>query len=140
MRDGEVPGLSIVVIHDRRIAWHQAYGVANAELRVPLTENAMFESASLTKPVFAPSRASHRREAFASTAPTILTPFDVYVIVGKRPCDFDLGVTPRPFLPRDSRESRSVGPRTRHRTRRDSRATLADPECVAVGARRVRGR
>jgi CubicO group peptidase (beta-lactamase class C family) len=53
MRDGEVPGLSIVVIHDRRIAWHQAYGVANAELGVPLAENAMFESASLTKPVFA---------------------------------------------------------------------------------------
>jgi len=53
MQEGEVPGLSIVVIHEGRVAWHEAFGVANADTRAPLTHDAMFESASLTKPVFA---------------------------------------------------------------------------------------
>jgi len=53
MSEGEVPGLSVVLIRDGRIAWHRAYGMANAETRAPLTERAVFESASLTKPVFA---------------------------------------------------------------------------------------
>jgi CubicO group peptidase (beta-lactamase class C family) len=53
MREGEVPGLSIVLIRDSKIAWHRAYGLANAETRAPLTERTVFESASLTKPVFA---------------------------------------------------------------------------------------
>jgi CubicO group peptidase (beta-lactamase class C family) len=44
MRDGRVPGLSLVLIHDREIAWERAYGVA---------DDAIFESASLGKPVFA---------------------------------------------------------------------------------------
>lgn len=53
MHDGEVPGLSLVVIRDGRVAWHQAYGVANAATRAPLTDRAVFEAASLSKPVFA---------------------------------------------------------------------------------------
>lgn len=53
MKEGGVPGLSIVVIHEGRVAWHEAYGVANAETRAPLTEDALFESASLSKPIFA---------------------------------------------------------------------------------------
>ena len=53
MAEGEVPGLSIAVIHRGRIASHQAYGLANAETRAPLTERTIFESASLAKPVFA---------------------------------------------------------------------------------------
>lgn len=44
MRDGRVPGLSIVLIRDRKIAWERAYGVSG---------DAIFESASLGKPVFA---------------------------------------------------------------------------------------
>ncbi len=53
MREGDVPGLSIVVIRDRRVAWERAFGVANAETRAPLRRDAIFESASLGKPVFA---------------------------------------------------------------------------------------
>jgi len=53
MTAGEVPGLSIVVIRGGKIAWHRAYGVANAETDAPLTDRTIFESASLTKPVFA---------------------------------------------------------------------------------------
>jgi len=53
MRAGEVPGLTMVVIRNHRIASHQAFGVANRETREPLTEHHVFEAASLTKPVFA---------------------------------------------------------------------------------------
>jgi len=53
MSEGEVPGLSVVLIRDGRIAWHRAYGMANAETGAPLTEGAVFEAASLAKPVFA---------------------------------------------------------------------------------------
>src|SRR5688572_6603175 len=53
MQEGEVAGLSIVVIENGRIGWHRAFGVSNAETGEPLTEEAVFEAASLTKPVFA---------------------------------------------------------------------------------------
>lgn len=53
MREGDVPGVSIVVIRNSRIEWHRAFGVANAETRAPLSSRSIFESASLTKPVFA---------------------------------------------------------------------------------------
>lgn len=53
MTAGEVPGLSIAVIHRGRIAAHQAYGFANADTRAPLDDRTIFESASLGKPVFA---------------------------------------------------------------------------------------
>jgi CubicO group peptidase (beta-lactamase class C family) len=42
-----------VLIRDSRIAWHHAYGLANAETGEPLTDRTVFEAASLTKPVFA---------------------------------------------------------------------------------------
>ena len=53
MQEGEVPGLGIVVIENGRIASHRDFGVANAETREPLTEEHIFEAASLTKPLFA---------------------------------------------------------------------------------------
>jgi CubicO group peptidase (beta-lactamase class C family) len=53
MREGDVPGLSIVVIRDRRIASERAFGVASAGTRAPLARDAIFEAASLAKPVFA---------------------------------------------------------------------------------------
>ncbi len=53
MGKGDVAGLSIVVIRRGTIASEKAYGFANAETRAPLTEQAIFESASLGKPVFA---------------------------------------------------------------------------------------
>jgi CubicO group peptidase (beta-lactamase class C family) len=53
MREGDVPGLSIVLIGDSKVVWHRAYGFANAGTRAPLNDRSVFESASLTKPVFA---------------------------------------------------------------------------------------
>jgi CubicO group peptidase (beta-lactamase class C family) len=53
MREGEVPGVSIAVIERGKIAWRQTYGVANAQTGARLGDCAIFESASLGKPVFA---------------------------------------------------------------------------------------
>ncbi|HEY0156870.1 MAG TPA: serine hydrolase domain-containing protein [Thermoanaerobaculia bacterium] len=53
MRDGGVPGLSMVLIRDGEVAWERAFGVANADTGARLTAEAIFESASLAKPVFA---------------------------------------------------------------------------------------
>ena len=53
MVEGDVAGLSIVVIRGGTIASDKAYGFANTETRAPLTGQAIFESASLGKPVFA---------------------------------------------------------------------------------------
>ena len=53
MAKGDVPGLAIVTIRHGKIDRPRAYGVANAETRQPLAPDAVFESASLTKPVFA---------------------------------------------------------------------------------------
>ena len=53
MSEGEVPGLSIVLIRDGRIYWQGGFGVKNAEKKSPLDGAAVFETASLTKPVLA---------------------------------------------------------------------------------------
>ncbi|MDQ3749664.1 MAG: beta-lactamase family protein [Acidobacteriota bacterium] len=53
MRDGEVPGLSIAVIRDAKIVWQQSFGVANSATNQPVSDDTIFEAASLSKPVFA---------------------------------------------------------------------------------------
>src|SRR4051812_34035641 len=53
MREGDVPGVAIVAIHGSRITWHRNFGLANAETHQPLGDESIFETASLSKPVFA---------------------------------------------------------------------------------------
>ena len=53
MRAGDVPGLSIAVIENARLAWQKDFGVANASTKQPVTATTVFEAASLSKPVFA---------------------------------------------------------------------------------------
>ena len=53
MREGEVPGLSIVLIRDAKVFWHQNFGVKNADTQAPIADDTIFETASLTKPVLA---------------------------------------------------------------------------------------
>ncbi len=53
MADGSVPGLSALLIHDNKVFWQHAFGVANAETKQPVTPDTVFEAASLSKPVFA---------------------------------------------------------------------------------------
>jgi CubicO group peptidase (beta-lactamase class C family) len=49
MRDLHVPGVSVAVIFDHRVAWVKGYGVANAVTREPVTETTMFSAGSISK-------------------------------------------------------------------------------------------
>lgn len=48
-----VPGIGIAVVERGRLAWSRGFGVANAERGTPIGDGALFEAASLSKPVFA---------------------------------------------------------------------------------------
>jgi len=48
-----VPGMSIAVIHDYKVAWTKTYGVVDKETKEPVTENTLFQAASISKPVSA---------------------------------------------------------------------------------------
>jgi CubicO group peptidase (beta-lactamase class C family) len=53
LREGDIPGISIAVIRDGKIAWSGAYGVADPASGAPVRPETVFQAASLTKPVFA---------------------------------------------------------------------------------------
>jgi CubicO group peptidase (beta-lactamase class C family) len=53
MKEGDVPGMSIVLIRDSKISWHRGFGVKNADTHEPVNDSTVFEAASLSKPVFA---------------------------------------------------------------------------------------
>lgn len=48
-----IPGLSIAVINDGKVVYHQTFGYANLEKEIPVTEKTIFEGASMSKSVFA---------------------------------------------------------------------------------------
>src|SRR5918999_3114414 len=48
-----VPGVSIAIIKDFKIAWTGAYGVADTETQTPVTADTLFQAASISKPVAA---------------------------------------------------------------------------------------
>lgn len=49
----QIPGVSLALIHENRIAYHQTYGLKNFYLDQPVTDDTLFEACSMTKPVFA---------------------------------------------------------------------------------------
>lgn len=52
MAELKVPGVSVAVIHQGRIEWARGYGVTSMG-GAPVTENTLFQAASISKPVFA---------------------------------------------------------------------------------------
>lgn len=48
-----VPGVGIAVVEDGALAWSRVFGVGNVETAAPLDARTVFETASLSKPVFA---------------------------------------------------------------------------------------
>jgi CubicO group peptidase (beta-lactamase class C family) len=53
MRHHNVPGLSVAVIHDGKIAWARGYGVTQAPDGEPVTPRILFQAGSISKPVAA---------------------------------------------------------------------------------------
>ncbi len=48
-----VPGLSVAVVREARLAWSQGFGVKNANTDEVVDANTIFQAASLSKPIFA---------------------------------------------------------------------------------------
>jgi CubicO group peptidase (beta-lactamase class C family) len=48
-----IPGVSIAVIHNGKIAWTKGYGVVDKESKAPVTEHTLFQAASTSMPVTA---------------------------------------------------------------------------------------
>jgi CubicO group peptidase (beta-lactamase class C family) len=55
MGELHVPGVSIALVRDRKVAWTKSWGVADVRTGAPVTNETLFEAASMTKPVFAVS-------------------------------------------------------------------------------------
>lgn len=53
MRETHVPGVAIALLSKRNLAWSAQYGVTSISNGRPVTEDAMFEACSMSKPVFA---------------------------------------------------------------------------------------
>lgn len=53
MEAHHVPGVAVSLIHDGRVAWVQGYGVADKSEDIPVTENTVFQAASISKSVTA---------------------------------------------------------------------------------------
>ncbi len=53
MKYHQVPGVSIAVIDQGKIAWTKGYGVTDAGSREPVTPETLFQAASISKPVTA---------------------------------------------------------------------------------------
>src|SRR5262245_4999371 len=53
MKAADVPGLSIALVRDGNVAWVRAFGVKDSKSKDPVTDETVFEAASLSKPVFA---------------------------------------------------------------------------------------
>lgn len=53
MRALRVPAIGMAVVERGEVVWARNFGVMNAETRAPVTDDTLFEDASLSKPVFA---------------------------------------------------------------------------------------
>jgi len=49
----KVPGLSIAVIKNGKLAWAKGYGIANSETKKNVNTDTLFQAGSISKPVAA---------------------------------------------------------------------------------------
>lgn len=57
MEENEIPGMSVAVAVDGRLAWSEGFGFANLEHEVPVTRETRFRIGSVSKPVTAAAMA-----------------------------------------------------------------------------------
>jgi CubicO group peptidase (beta-lactamase class C family) len=53
MKHYSVPGMTVAVIHDGKIAWTKAYGIMDKETNEPVKSTTLFQAGSISKPVAA---------------------------------------------------------------------------------------
>jgi CubicO group peptidase (beta-lactamase class C family) len=53
MEEAKVPGLSIAIIKDAKLRWRKGFGAKDRVSKELVSEDTMFEAASMSKPVFA---------------------------------------------------------------------------------------
>lgn len=53
MEETKVPGLSIAIIKDGKLAWRKGFGAKDRASKIPVDDGTLFEAASMSKPVFA---------------------------------------------------------------------------------------
>ncbi|MFH1198038.1 MAG: serine hydrolase [bacterium] len=53
MKEFKIPGVSVCLVKDRKIAWSKSYGVKDTRTNELVTNETMFEACSMTKPMFA---------------------------------------------------------------------------------------
>jgi CubicO group peptidase (beta-lactamase class C family) len=53
MKELRVPGVSVAIVRDGRIAWTKAFGVRDQSTGVPVDDDTIFSAQSMSKPVFA---------------------------------------------------------------------------------------
>ncbi|MBU3123790.1 beta-lactamase family protein [Sinomicrobium sp. 2019215] len=53
MKELKVPGLSFSIINNGEVVYHNSYGYANLEKKLPVNSETIFEAASLSKSIFA---------------------------------------------------------------------------------------
>ncbi|RDK88328.1 serine hydrolase domain-containing protein [Marinirhabdus gelatinilytica] len=49
----DMPGLSIAIVNNSELVYHNTFGVINSETKEPVNKKTIFEGASLSKPIFA---------------------------------------------------------------------------------------
>jgi len=49
MSDYHIPGLSACIVKDGELVWHHAYGFADVEKEIPVTDSTLFDLASISK-------------------------------------------------------------------------------------------
>jgi CubicO group peptidase (beta-lactamase class C family) len=86
MVDGDIPGLSITLVRDAKVAWSRGFGVKNVDTKEAVDETTVFEAASLSKPVFAYAV----MKLFDSGKLDLDTPLTKYL-----PGKYDVGDDPR---------------------------------------------
>lgn len=53
MSNADIPGMQVMLIRNGKQVWLKSYGIANAETKVPVDDNTLFEAASLSKVITA---------------------------------------------------------------------------------------
>src|SRR3990172_1556345 len=51
MSDYHIPGLSACIVKDGELVWHNAYGYADVEREIPVTDSTLFFIASISKTI-----------------------------------------------------------------------------------------